>query len=314
MYKNLVIGVAVPAYNEEKLIIKTLSTLPDYVDHIVVINDASKDKTLEKINEYAKKDTRVVVLDNEKNGGIGFSLKRALHKAVELNCDRIAVMAGDNQMDPAQLIHLLDDMEKRNLDFIKANRFMHFDALRTMPKFRRVGNIVVTLMTKFATGYYSIFDTQNGYVVYTKDIIDRMPWHMIGNRYEFENTVLIALSIVNARIGDHAIPAIYGEERSTINLFSTVSRVLKVLWKGFWQRIYYKYILYGFHPVALFLFGGLLLMIGAFVLSLWVLYERFVHNVTPTTATVMLVILPLLVGFQLLLTALILDAGEESKA
>ncbi|MEO5949043.1 MAG: glycosyltransferase family 2 protein, partial [Candidatus Saccharimonas sp.] len=176
MYKKLTVGVAVPAYNEEKLITKTLSTMPDYVDHIVVVNDASKDGTLKKIKAYAAHDARVEVIDSKVNGGIGASLKQAIRRAAELGCDRIAVMAGDNQMDPDQLHNLLDDMDKRGLDFIKANRFMHFEALRKMPAYRKIGNVVVTLMTKFATGYYSIFDTQNGYVVYTKDVIERLPW------------------------------------------------------------------------------------------------------------------------------------------
>lgn len=314
MYKKLTVGVTVPAYNEEKLITKTLSTIPDYVDHVVVVNDASKDGTLKKIREYAAHDSRVEIIDSKVNGGIGASLKKAIRRAAELGCDRIAVMAGDNQMDPDQLQNLLDDMDKRGLDFIKANRFMHFEALRKMPAYRKIGNVVVTLMTKFATGYYSIFDTQNGYVVYTKDVVERLPWHMVGNRYEFENTILIALSIINAKIGDHAIPAIYGQEKSTIKLFSTVSRVIRVLHKGFWQRMYYKYVLYGFHPIALFLFSGILFLVSGAGFFLWVVYEKIAHSATPTTATIMLIVLPLIVGFQLLLTALILDAGEERKS
>ncbi len=313
MYKNLSIGVAVPAYNEEKLIKKTLTTIPDFVDHIVVINDCSSDNTHVIIKKLAKNDSRIVLLDNDMNQGIGFSLTRGLKKAVELGSDRVAVMAGDAQMDPSQLAPMLDAMAKSSLDYIKGNRFMHFDALRSMPAYRRLGNIVVTILTKFATGYYSIFDTQNGYVVYTRDIIERMPWHFIGNRYEFENTVLISLSIIDAKVGDFPMPAIYGEEKSTIKLFSTTARVLKVLFKGFWQRIYYKYILYGFHPIALFLCTGLFLVACGALASIAVTVDRFMHSATPTAGTIMLVVLPLILGVQLLLTALVLDVIEEKR-
>lgn len=313
MYKNLSIGVAVPAYNEEKLIEKTLTTLPKFVDHVVVINDCSTDKTHEIISKIAKKDKRIVLLDNEVNRGIGFSLTKGLKKTVELGADRVAVMAGDAQMDPKQLAPMLEAMEKDSLDYIKGNRFMHFDALRSMPTYRRFGNIVVTILTKFATGYYSIFDTQNGYVVYTKDVIERMPWHFIGNRYEFENTVLIGLSIIDAKVGDFPMPAIYGEEKSTIKLFSTTARVLGVLFRGFWQRIYYKYILYGFHPIALFLCTGLLLIICGVAASGIVTFDRILHGATPTAGTIMLVVLPLILGVQLLLTALVLDVIEEKR-
>ncbi len=313
MYKKLSVGVAVPAYNEEKLIEKTLTTMPDFVDHIVVINDCSKDSTLSIVKRLQKKDLRIEIINNEVNRGIGFSLTSGLKKAAELGSDRVAVMAGDAQMDPSQLSKMIDAMEEKNLDFIKGNRFMHFDALKSMPTYRRLGNILVTILTKFATGYYSIFDTQNGYVVYTRDSIDRMPWYLIGDRYEFENTILVGLAIIDAKIGDFAMPAVYGEETSTIKLFSTTMRVLKVLFKGFWQRIYYKYILYGFHPIALFLCTGLLLMAGGIVGSFFVVLDRIINDATPTTGTVMLVVLPIILGFQLALTALVMDVAEEKR-
>lgn len=314
MYKKLSVGVAVPAYNEERLIEKTLTTMPDFVDYIVVINDCSKDNTLSIIKKLQKKDVRIHLINNKVNRGIGYGVTLGLKKAAELGSDRVAVMAGDAQMDPNQLSPMLDAMTKRDLDFIKANRFMHFDALRSMPNHRRIGNIIVTILTKFATGYYSIFDTQNGYVVYSDDVIARMPWHMIGNRYEFENTILIGLSIIDAKIGDFPMPAIYGEETSTIKLFSTTMRVLKSLFKGFWQRIYYKYVLYGFHPIALFLFGGIILLGAGVFGSTWVVVDRVIHSSTPTSGTVMLVILPIILGFQLLLTALVMDVIEEKRS
>lgn len=313
MYKKLSIGVAVPAYNEERLIKKTLSTIPDFVDHIIVVNDGSKDNTFSILQACAKKDKRIVAVNNPQNKGIGYSLRTALQQAVTLGCDRVAVMAGDGQMDPEQLPRLLDNMQDRGLDFIKANRFMHFDALRTMPKYRRFGNIVVTILTKFATGYYSIFDTQNGYVVYTRSVLERLPWHIVGDRYEFENTILIALSIVDAKIGDYPIAARYGEEKSTIKLFSTTNRVLKVLFKGFWQRIYYKYILYGFHPIALFIFTGMLFVFIGIVIGVWIAVLKIFNDITPTTGTVMFSVLPLILGVQLLLTALVMDVIEEKR-
>lgn len=313
MYKNKKVGVAVPAYNEERLIQKTLTTLPKFVDIIVVVNDGSSDATLKKIKEVAKKDPRITIINNDENRGIGYSLKEAVRKATTLGADRVAVMAGDAQMDPNQLQPMLNSMDKRSLDFIKANRFTHLEALTKMPFYRRVGNVIVTILTKFATGYYSIFDTQNGYVIYTKDVIDRMPWSIIGDKYEYENTILIGLAIINAKIGDYAAPAIYGDEKSTIKVFSTTLRVLKTLFKGFWQRIYYKYVLYGFHPISLFLFSGILLSAVGFVIGVYLVLLRITSEYTPTSGTVMLVALPIIIGFQLLLTALVMDVNEEKR-
>lgn len=223
-------------------------------------------------------------------------------------------MAGDAQMDPTYLSKMLDDMTVRNLDFIKANRFMHFEQLQSMPKFRRVGNIVVTLLTKFATGYYSVFDSQNGYAVYTKKVVDELPWRIVGDRYEYEITILIGLSIVGAKVGDYPVPALYGDEESTINVLPSVMRVLRVLFKGFWNRIYYKYVIYNFHPVAIFLFSGAFLSFIGFAYGIYLATDRFLNQVTPTSGTVILDGLFLLMGFQLLLTALMLDVMEEKRS
>ena len=182
-----------------------------------------------------------------------------------------------------------------------------------MPRYRRYGNILVTILTKFSTGYYSIFDTQNGYVVYTKKVVDDMPWHLTGDRYEYENTVLIGLSIIGAKVGDISIPALYGEEKSTIKLFSTTTKVLGVLFKGFWVRIYYKYVLYNFHPVALFLFGGLFMLLVGFILVAYATFEKIAHHISPTSGTVVLAGSALMIGFQLLFTSFILNGLEEKR-
>jgi len=313
LYKNKKIGVIVPAYNEEKMIAKTLGTMPKFTDHIIVINDSSKDNTLELINRAAKKDQKITIINNTENGGIGYSLKKGLKMGAELGCDRMAIMAGDAQMDPAYLDKLLDAMDENQLDYVKANRFMHYEALQTMPRYRRIGNIVVTILTKFATGYYTIFDTQNGYAIYTKDVVERMPWQLVGNRYEYENTILIALSIINAKVGDYPIPALYGDETSTIKLFSTMTRVLKILFIGFWRRIYYKYVIYGFHPIALFILAGATLNIAALVGFIFLFISKVWLHISPTAASVMLASLPLILGTQILFTALILDVIEEKR-
>ncbi len=164
MYRQQKVAVVVPAYNEERLIKKTLTTVPAFVDGIYVINDASTDKTLAAINRVKKNDKRVVLINNQVNHGIGYGIKAGLKKAGADGHQYMAIMAGDAQMDPAYLPKMIDELRARGLDFIKANRFMHYEELKSMPRYRRYGNILVTILTKFSTGYYSIFDTQNGYI------------------------------------------------------------------------------------------------------------------------------------------------------
>lgn len=311
MYKNLRIAIVFPAYNEEKLITKTIETLPDFVDYAIVVNDGSTDNTLKVLHELKKTQHRLQIIENNDNQGVGVSVTNGFKHALVTNADIIGVMAGDAQCDPEYIHKMLDDLIDKDVDYVKANRFVHLEALSKMPVYRRIGNIFITILTKFATGYYSIFDTQNGYGFFTRAIMERLPFELIGKRYDYENTLLIALSIANAKIRDVPVPAIYGEEVSSIKFIPTVLRALKALLIGYWRRIYYKYIVYSFHPIALFMLGGFMLSAMGYGFAVYLLFERVMHNLSPSSGTVMIAVLPIILGFQLLLSAFIMDVNNE---
>lgn len=313
MYKNMKIAVCIPAYNEEKLITKTVDTLPDFMDYAVVVNDGSKDSTLKVLVNLQKNNKKLVVVDNGENRGVGFTVVNGFRNALKTDADIIGVMAGDAQCDPSYVSKMVDLLIKENLDYVKANRFVYKDALIQMPTYRRLGNIFITILTKFATGYYSIFDTQNGYGFFTRDILETISLDLIGERYDYENTLLIALSIVGAKVRDEPVPAIYGDEVSSIKILPTIYRALRANFIGFWRRIYYKYILFNFHPIALFLFSGLLLGSFSIFFGSYIIYRRVFEQFSPSTGTVMLIVVPLILGFQLLLTAITMDMNNEGK-
>ncbi len=313
MYKDSRMAIVIPAYNEEKLIAKTIGTVPDFMDYIITINDGSSDKTLEIQKDLAAKDKRIIVVDNGKNLGLGSSMVVGFKRVLETDADMVCVIAGDGQCDTSYISKMADELLDNDLDYVKANRFVHLEQLAAMPTYRRIGNVIITIMTKFSTGYYSVFDSQNGYGIFRRRILEKMSLGLIGKRYDYENTLLTALSIAGAKVRDYPVPAVYGEEKSTIPVFSTALRAIKANWVGFWKRIYYKYIVYNFHPIALFLIVGLLLSLIGLGFGVFALYEKAVHDLTPSTGTIMLVILPLLVGFQLLLTAFMMDMRNEGK-
>ena len=165
MYKGKSIGIVVPAYNEELLIGKTLSTIPDFVDKIFVIDDASKDLTREIILEFQQKDLRIVLIHHTNNQGVGQSLIDGYVASREAGLDITAVMAGDAQMDPDDLPAVLDPIAEGWSDYVKGNRLLREEVVARMPKHRYIGNSVLTLLTKFATGYWRIIDPQCGYTV-----------------------------------------------------------------------------------------------------------------------------------------------------
>lgn len=313
MYRDRKVAIVVPAYNEEKLITKTVETMPDFVDLILVVNDGSSDRTLEVLNGLKDDHKNLEVLTNDPNRGLGYSLVRGYKEALARDIDIIGTLAGDAQCDPDYLSKLCDTLIDGDWDYVKANRFNNLDALRAMPPFRRVGNIVISLLNKFATGYYSIFDSQNGYGVFKHSTMARLPFELIGERYDYENTMLLAMGVINGRVKDIPVPAVYGEEVSTIKFFPVMRRALSVLFKGFWKRIYYKYVIFNFHPLALFLFSGLVLAVLGFGFGLYLAYERIFLGSQPSSGTVMLSVLPLLLGVQLLLTAIVMDVNNENR-
>jgi hypothetical protein len=182
-----------------------------------------------------------------------------------------------------------------------------------MPRYRQFGNIFISLLTKFSTGYYTITDITNGCGFLRRSILEKVNFGFVRERYDYETSMLTALSIAGARVKDHAVPAHYGEEKSSIKLIPTALHNLRAIWVGFWQRIYYKYILYSFHPIALLLFGGAILSLLGLLYGLFLTFERVFHHLSPSSGSVMLAILPLILGFQLLLTALIMDVSNEGR-
>ena len=314
MYRSLKVATVLPCYNEEKLIAKTINALPDLVDYIIAVNDRSKDSTLKVLNDLKKSNKRLYVISNEVNGGVGAALMTGYKYALEkTDAEAIGIVAGDAQFDTSYLQPMLDDFIDFNLDYVKASRFFHREEFKKMPKYRQFGNIFISLLTKFSTGYYTITDITNGCGFLRRSIIEKVSFEFVQPRYDYETSMLTALSIAGARIKDHAVPAIYGEETSSIKFIPTALRNLRAVWVGFWRRIYYKYVLYSFHPIALFLFSGILLFFIGGAFGLFLLIEKIWHSLSPTSGTVMLAVLPIILGFQMLLTALVMDVNNEGR-
>jgi hypothetical protein len=198
-------------------------------------------------------------------------------------------------------------------DYAKGNRFLAGESLHTMPRHRLLGNIVLTFLNKLASGYWHIFDPQNGYTAISASALRRLDLHTLNQRYFFENDMLIALNFHSARVADVSIPAQYGEERSHLNPFKAGATFPLLFLLRLWRRIYQKYVLRDFSPIALFLFMGLLLFGWgvAFGAYHWILSVSTAH--VATTGTVMLAVLPLILGFQLILQALVLDIQETPR-
>ena len=311
MYKDSRIVVVVPARNEAAHISGVIRSMPALVDHIVVVDDCSDDVTSDQA--LATGDSRVAMLATTSQSGVGGAMVLGYGRAIELGCDIAVKMDGDGQMPAEYLPKLLDAIIEDGYDYAKGNRFLTGESIKVMPTHRMLGNIVLTFMTKMASGYWHVFDPQNGYTAIRSSVLATIDLDRLKRDYFFENDMLIQLNFQRYRVKDVAIPARYGEEESEINLLRVgVTFPLRLLRK-FFDRIVQKYVLRDFSPIALFLFLGLILFVWGAGLGVYLWARTIITGLPTATGTIMLSLLPLILGFQLILQAIVLDIQESPK-
>lgn len=251
MYKDCVIGVIVPAYNEEVLIQETLAGVPKWVDKIIVINDCSKDNTLTLLKESQLQDERIQIIDHEVNKGLGQSLIDGYLASCEMDVDITAVMAGDNQMHPDDLPCLLDKIIENDFDYVKGNRLLH-SSIDSMPTYRFIGNSILTILTKFATGYYFSMDPQCGYTAIKNTVLRKIPIAGMTTGYGYNADILCMLNIQRFKVADVEVRPVYDREKSKIRLWKYIPKTSWILTKLFFRRMWQRYIVLDFHPLVLF--------------------------------------------------------------
>jgi glycosyltransferase involved in cell wall biosynthesis len=248
--RGLKVGVLVPAYNEERLILKTLEGVPPSVERVLVVDDGSTDRTAELLASV--KDPRVSVIRHERNRGLGQALATGYRRALdEPHVDVWVVMAGDNQMDPGDLDALVAPIAEGRAQYVKGNRLFHPGVWRIMPAYRLFGNSALTLLTKFATGYFHLLDPQCGYTAIHREAIRCFDLERPHRGYGYNAHLLMQLNLYNVAVADVPVRPVYGEAQSKIRLASYVPTVAWLLLRCFARRIFVKYVVRDFHPIGL---------------------------------------------------------------
>jgi glycosyltransferase involved in cell wall biosynthesis len=304
------VAVVIPAYDEEKLIGATLAGVPAFVDRIYVVDDCSRDATAERARETG--DDRVDVIRHEHNQGVGAAILTGYRRARDDRVDVTAVMAADNQMDPADLESLVAPVVRGDVDYSKANRLFTGQAWQLIPRYRYLGNAVLSLLTKVASGYWHVADSQSGYTAISLQYLDLLDLDRIYKRYGFPNDMLVHLNVWNARVRDFPSRPIYGVgERSGIRLRKVVPAISWLLVKGFFWRLREKYVIRDFHPLVFFYILGFLMSATGFVLGAAVSAMRIFSGNDITTPTIVLVALLLISGSQFTLFAMWFDMDSN---
>jgi glycosyltransferase involved in cell wall biosynthesis len=282
MYKEKSVSVVIPAYNEEKLIAKAISNVPEFVEKIIVVNDASKDKTLEIVQQIKKTNIKVQLIDHEQNQGVGGAIASGYKWSRDNEIDIAVVMAGDAQMHPDDLPRLLDAIVEQGADFAKGNRMLTPDVKKSMPKLRFFASQVLSLLTKIASGYWHTIDPQCGYTAINKKALQRIDWDQMYKRYGQPNDLLVRLNVANAVAKDVEIKPIYNiGEKSGINYGKLIFSLSWLLFKDFVWRIKEKYIRRDFHPLVFFYALGGIFFILTIGLSIRLFYMWWLTGEIP---------------------------------
>lgn len=313
MIKNKSIAVIVPAYNEEELIGEAISTIPNFVDKIIVVNDGSSDNTKDIIGSFINKRNNIILVDHKKNKGLGKSLIDGYLKAKELEIDIMAVMAGDAQMDPNDLPNILNPIVNNKADYVKGNRLLEEDITRIMPKYRFIGNSILTLLTKFATGYWHIIDPQCGYTAISRRALELIEIRNMTGGYGYNAHILNMLNIKNFKVKDVRIKPVYGKEKSKIKSRKYIPKVSLLLFKLYLKRIFQKYLLREFHPLVFFyLLSFVNIVIVSVPLAIRFFYLYFELGEAPRT-TLIILNFSLMMGFFSFFFGMWLDMEDNKK-
>ncbi|HUK94133.1 MAG TPA: glycosyltransferase family 2 protein [Gaiellaceae bacterium] len=307
MIEGKSVAVVIPAYDEEQLLPATLSGISESVDRIYVVDDASGDGTAARAREAAEQDPRITVLTRERNGGVGAAIVTGYRQALEDGAEVAVVMNADNQMDPDDLHHLVEPVARGEVDYAKTNRLFTGQAWQLIPHSRYLGNAVLSLWTKIASGYWHIADAQSGYTAIGRRMLELLDLDNLYPRYGFPNDMLVHLNVWNAKVRDVPSRPIYGVgERSGIRLRKVVPAISWLLFKGFWWRMWQKYVIRDFHPLVFFYVFGLISLLLGLGLGIYQVVLKIV-GYDATVGVVVLVALLLLFGLLFSLFAMWFD-------
>ncbi len=282
MYKDHFIAVVIPCYNEETQIGNVIQTMPDFIDKMIVVDDKSSDQTVEVVKNLQQNTDKVELIVHEKNQGVGGAIASGYIFARDNDADIAVVMAGDGQMDPKELPGLLDPIIEEEINYTKTNRLLSGEAYQKIPKTRYWGNSILSLLTKIASGYWHIADSQSGYTAIDKKALHLIDWNKMYKRYGQPNDLLVRLNIYNFKVRDIITNPVYNiGEQSKMKIPKVIFTISILLLKLFFFRLKEKYVIRDFHPLVFFYLFGFFLLTASIPLFIRIIYFWIADNHIP---------------------------------
>jgi dolichol-phosphate mannosyltransferase len=306
------IAVVIPAYKLDEKILKLISDIPEVVDTIFVVDDNCPNK-IGRYIESVCQDPRVQVIYNQRNLGVGGAVKNGYRHALDRGAEVVIKFDGDGQMLGSEIPLLIKPILEKKADYTKGNRFFTLESLKSMPKIRLLGNFVLSILNKVSTGYWNIFDSNNGFTAISKEALSGLDLEKISNSYFFESDMLFRLYCNRAVVQDVPMSSIYGDEKSNL---SVVKVTLEFLYKHFRnsvKRFFYAYILRDASVASLELPLGLALLLFGVGNSITVWLQSSASGVPNSPGTVMLSGLAILTGTQFVLAFISYDVTNVPR-
>ncbi len=305
------IAVVVPCYKVERHIEKVVANIPEPVVSIILVNDCSPDNTKELLEKMAAANRKITVLNHSENKGVGEAMISGFKEAIKQNCSAVIKMDGDNQMD-AKYIPLMIEKIEAGYDFVKGSQFFDRKAIMQMPRIRRFGNLMLSFLIKMSSGYWNIADPTNGYFCIKTDVLKRLDFTGIDNRFFFESSLIIELYYTGAKIKDLPIPAVYNDEVSNLSEWKSAFIFPPKLLRAFIRRLWLRYFICDFNIGSIYLMTGLPLFLFGIIFGIikwW--YYASVNSLAPT-GTIMITVLAIVLGFQMILASVQYDTTAKN--
>ena len=303
------ICVVIPAYRVKSHLLGVVNSIGPEVTNIIVVDDACPEKSGEYLALHST-DPRIEIVFHKVNLGVGGAVKAGYARALELQSNVVVKIDGDGQMDPSKIHEIILPILEGTADYTKGNRFFDVEAIRQMPKLRIFGNLVLSFLTKLSSGYWQIFDPNNGFTAISETKLSKLNFEKIDNRYFFESDMLFRLKLLNSRVLDVSIPAIYGNEKSNLQIRRVLFEFPLKHARNFWKRILYNYYLRDFNLASIELPLGILLTSFGVLLGTYNWVNGILTSTYTETGTLILIAMSVLGGLQLILAFFSYDTNK----
>lgn len=307
------VAVVIPCYRVRDKIVDVVDSVLGMVDFVIAVDDCCPEKSGEFLRKVHA-EPKVTIVFHEQNQGVGGAMITGFKTALDLGADIVVKMDGDGQMEAKHLPRLIAPLVGRKADFAKGNRFYDLRALRHMPLVRRIGNFGLTLLSKAASGFWHLSDPTNGYFALRANALRLLNFHLLAPRYFFEISLLIQLNVIRAIALDVPIPAKYADENSSLSPGRALVTFPAKLAGGLIHRIWWRYFIYDINIVTVFLITGGFLFFGGGAFGAWRWSHNWLYGREQSAGTVAVAMLPMILGFQMLLQAVVLDMMDKPDA